>query len=154
MNEMLVPKVTYSQGLNVTSSFATIGYMDTPQELFSKRLNDLCDESGIPEKGKGRQLAVAKLFGVSQKAARKWLEGEGVPEYERCYTMAVHFNVNYEWLMTGRGLKRTGNGILVEDQMEMRLLETFKHMCAEDRATYIRMGGALAEPAPKERSHQ
>ncbi len=126
--------------------------MDSPKELFSRRLNELCDEAGVPAKGNGRQQTLAKIFGVTQGAVRKWLEAEGVPEYERCFQIANHFNVMFEWLMMGRGIKRKNEGLLVEDPMDLRLLETFHQMKEPDRATYIRMGSALAEPAPKENS--
>jgi len=73
---------------------------------FSKRLNELCDEKGLPLKGQGRQLAVAKLFGVSQKGARKWLEGEAMPETSRMPKFCAIFDCNIDWLLVGRGAKR------------------------------------------------
>lgn len=75
---------------------------------FSLRLNEVMDESplGIPVKGSGRQMVVAKMFGVGQKAARKWMEGEGFPEMEKCIQIAKKLNVSLEWLLTGRGDKR------------------------------------------------
>lgn len=73
---------------------------------FSKRLNELCDEKGLPPKGQGRQLAVARLFGVSQKGARKWLEGEAMPETSRMPKFTAIFDCNIDWLLAGRGAKR------------------------------------------------
>jgi len=73
---------------------------------FSDRLNELCDEDGIPPKGKNRQKLVGERFSVSQKGARKWLEGEGFPDMEKCLEIAEEFNVTVEWLLTGRGPKR------------------------------------------------
>ena len=98
----------------------TIGYVAKPlnraerttpdgrdiKREFSKRLNQLCDETGIPPKGKNRQAKVGKLFDVSQEGARKWLEAEGLPKFETCLAMALHFNVSVEWLLTERGPKR------------------------------------------------
>lgn len=75
---------------------------------FADRLNQLLDEAGFPEKFDGRQVALAKLFDVSQKGARKWLEGEGLPTLERCIVIAEHFRVNTEWLVSGRGPMRDG----------------------------------------------
>ena len=72
---------------------------------FAKRLNDLCDAARIPPKGKNRQAIVGKIFGVSQKAARNWLEGEGLPHGDRIIRMAKHFGASIEWLWTGRGPK-------------------------------------------------
>lgn len=144
------PIVTVSQGLNVTDCFATIGLMDSPKESFAIRLNALCDEAVIPEKGKGRQLAVAKLFGVTQKAARKWLEGDGVPEYERCFKIAAHFNIAFEWLMMGRGPKRISQAVTVDEPDLIKLVELGRQMSEPDRKRYLRMGSALAEPPANE----
>lgn len=79
---------------------------------FARRLNEVMDESplGIPAKGAGRQIVVAKMFGVGQKAARKWMEGEGFPEMEKCIQIAKKLGVSLEWLLTGRGDKRVMDG--------------------------------------------
>lgn len=72
---------------------------------FSKRLNRVLDDHDIPPKGKNRQAIIAQMFGVTQKGARKWLEGESLPELSRGVIIARKFNISYEWLMTGRGPK-------------------------------------------------
>ena len=71
--------------------------------LFAERLNHALDIFGIPPKGKGRQITVAKMFAVSQKGASKWLEGQSFPETERLSIIAKRLNVNFEWLVTGKG---------------------------------------------------
>lgn len=58
----------------------------------------------LPERG--RQTRLGKRFGVTQTAARKWLSGDGLPEYEKSIELAAWAKVNLEWLMTGRGPKR------------------------------------------------
>jgi DNA-binding XRE family transcriptional regulator len=83
--------------------------MGVEREAWSRRFNECCDESGIPPKGKNRQAIVGKRFGVSQKAARKWLEGESLPTLEKCISMARNFDVCFEWFMTERGPKRLGD---------------------------------------------
>jgi len=113
--------VTLSQGLIVTTHMITIGYNvaralkrieklapneSAIKDSFAARLNQLCDEAGIPPKFKNRQAQVGKLFGVSQKGARKWLEAEGLPTFEKCIEIALYFNVIVDWLLTGRGAKR------------------------------------------------
>lgn len=70
---------------------------------FSKRLNLLCEENGIQIHG--RQTQLGKIFRVSQEAARKWLDCESVPTYERAIQICEHFSVNFEWLMRGVGKK-------------------------------------------------
>ncbi|MBU2843797.1 helix-turn-helix domain-containing protein [Acidithiobacillus thiooxidans] len=71
---------------------------------FSQRLNASLDALGFPPKGKGRQEALGKEMGVSQKGARKWLEGESFPSEQRKRRLADFCRVRYEWLYTGVGL--------------------------------------------------
>ena len=61
------------------------------------------DRAGVPPKGKGRQVIVGKMFGVSQKGARKWLEGEAIPDTKRIPEIAKKLGVRGEWLLTGMG---------------------------------------------------
>lgn len=70
---------------------------------FSKRMNHALDLYGIPPKGKGRQVMVGKIFGVSQKAANKWLEGASLPDTMRIAIIAEKLHVNVEWLTYGSG---------------------------------------------------
>lgn len=103
MAKILEPIVTTSQALKVTSDYVTISSMKNEMAEFSKRLNLVADQNGMPAKGSGRQGAMAALFGVSQKGARKWLEGEAIPKLSRLNEIAKHFGVNSEWLLSGRG---------------------------------------------------
>ncbi|MBU9502862.1 hypothetical protein C6T58_05525 [Burkholderia multivorans] len=75
---------------------------DDERQAFSERLNRVLDERKIPLKGAGRQIALATEWGVSQKGARKWLEGEAIPELTRLISMATKYEVSFEWLATGR----------------------------------------------------
>ncbi|AMO55650.1 LexA family protein [Endozoicomonas montiporae] len=78
---------------------------------FAKRLNQALDKINFPVKGKGRQLELAKMFGISQHAARKWLEGESMPNTKRLPELAGRLQVTTEWLLSGRDLgpSKTGN---------------------------------------------
>jgi len=73
------------------------------KKAFSKRLDHALDLYGIPPKGKGRQVIVAKIFGVSQKAVNKWLEGISLPDTMRIAVIAEKLKVNVEWLTYGSG---------------------------------------------------
>jgi hypothetical protein len=73
---------------------------------FAQRLNELCDEKNVPPKGKARQLQVAKVFKVTQQAARKWLEGEGFCTISKGKEIADWAGVSFDWLMTGTLPKR------------------------------------------------
>lgn len=74
-------------------------------QRFAQRLNELCDEMAVPPKYNGRQGALGKLFSVGQKGARKWLEGEAYPAFDKIIRIAKWANVNVEWLSSGRGPK-------------------------------------------------
>jgi SOS-response transcriptional repressor LexA len=83
--------------------------MTTKEQLraqFSARLNKALDEGGYPALNKGRQVLVAKNFGVSQEAARKWVSGESIPATTRATEIARELKVNYEWLIGGQGPMR------------------------------------------------
>ncbi|KWF90362.1 hypothetical protein WL95_27420 [Burkholderia cepacia] len=78
---------------------------DEEKLAFSARLNRILDAiDGFPKKGAGRQVQLGKDWGVTQKAARKWLEAESIPELTRLMAMARSYGVNFEWLTTGRGM--------------------------------------------------
>jgi transcriptional regulator with XRE-family HTH domain len=70
---------------------------------FSARLNHLLDERKYHHEGPGRQTELGKKYGMTQNAARKWLEGEGMPAVARMIQIARDFGCNFEWLATGRG---------------------------------------------------
>ena len=72
---------------------------------FAKRLNEALDDAKFAAKHDGRQTKLGQEMGVSQKGARKWLEGEAIPETGRLIEIAKRFNVAFEWLATGRGAK-------------------------------------------------
>ncbi|WP_051246241.1 helix-turn-helix domain-containing protein [Thioalkalivibrio sp. ALE19] len=91
---------------------------DSELEAFAQRLNAACDAIGIPPKGKGRQNAVAQLFQVTQKGARKWLEGEAFPKHARLLEIAEKLGVNFEWLASGTGKRMPSREILSRENGE------------------------------------
>lgn len=102
MMRILEPSVTANQELIVPAAMSTISSMEKTPELlaFSKRLHQICDKKSIPRHG--RQTELGRIFGVSQKGARKWLEAESWPRWETLIQITEWGNVNIEWLMTGR----------------------------------------------------
>lgn len=111
--------------------------MDQPdiKAEFALRLNEVCDDKKLPAKYAGRQSALAALFNVSQKGARKWLEGESMPTMDTSIKIAIWGEVSIEWLLTGRGRKelnlskKTGipSDILPLVENWARLPEGWKH---------------------------
>lgn len=79
-------------------------------KTFAARFNQALDElppgQRPPRKGSGRQQFVAQMFHISQKGARKWLEGEAFPRLARIPQIALKCGVNGDWLLTGQGPMR------------------------------------------------
>ncbi|MFD1557057.1 helix-turn-helix domain-containing protein [Paraburkholderia silviterrae] len=96
--------------------------IDDTRQAFAARLNEALDDIAFPPKGKGRQQALGDRMGVSQKGARKWLEGESKPEQSKVLKLSSWLQVNFEWLATGNGEKRT---VLYDSQSGERV-ETYK----------------------------
>ena len=76
------------------------------RQAFAARLNEALDDAQVVS-GWGRRAAVARMFGVSGEAARKWLEGEARPSNSRIPLIAQRLDVHGEWLLTGQGPKRS-----------------------------------------------
>lgn len=89
--------------MSIEFSKITTMTTDDARFKFSERLHLALDTNNIPPKGSGRYSVVAKMFHVSQKGARKWLEGEAIPTTKRIQGMSERLNVRGEWLLTGRG---------------------------------------------------
>lgn len=89
--------------LKVPEKRVTFGSMKDENAKFSERLNAAADNYGMAPKGSGRQIAMGKMFNVSQKGARKWLEGESIPKTSRAVEIANRLGVNFQWLMSGQG---------------------------------------------------
>lgn len=68
--------------------------------IFSKRLNLALDMAKVQPKGQGRQAAVAEMFGVSQKGARRWLEAEAFPDISRLHQIVKKLRVSLDWLLS------------------------------------------------------
>lgn len=74
------------------------------QQEFAERLREVCDDMGLPERG--RQTRLAEVAGVSQPRAGRWLDGAGYPEMHRAIAIADWADVNVTWLLQGLGPKR------------------------------------------------
>lgn len=71
---------------------------------FAERLNAICDENGMPVRG--RPQALARMTGLkSYKGAEKWLKGYSMPDVPHGTALAIGLGVYFEYLMTGRGPK-------------------------------------------------
>lgn len=106
MPASIAPKVRLYQALKVIHGVPTL----TPVKnqvtaAFAARLAQLCDEKGLPIRG--RQTLLGKAMNVTPNAARKWLLGDGLPELDMAVQLAQWGEVNVLWLLQGSGPKRT-----------------------------------------------
>lgn len=80
----------------------------------TNRLNIAFDN--IAPKGRGRQSSVAKVFGVSDRTAGKWLRGEEIPDLNRFPEIEEKTGVRSGWIIDGRGDMYEGYaGEIIED---------------------------------------
>lgn len=95
------------QVLKVQSFEDTIGLMVTnnkDKQGFSDRLNAVLDAAGVVKIGEGRQGVLKNIFKVSDKGARKWIQGESIPRYEKLIKIVEKYKntgVTVEWLLSG-----------------------------------------------------
>lgn len=78
---------------------------DEDAVAFAERLNELLDARRFDEKGKGRQVALAKKYDITQASTRKWLEGFGFPKTAQMMRIAKDFGCTFEWLALGTGTR-------------------------------------------------
>ncbi|TCJ96176.1 SOS-response transcriptional repressor LexA [Volucribacter psittacicida] len=69
------------------------------RENFAKRLDLACKEKGLPEKGRGTEIA--KILKVTPKAVSKWFNAETMPSASNTYVLAKFLGVTPEWLTYG-----------------------------------------------------
>ena len=104
---------------------------------FSARLNEALDDKQAPPKYKGRQTYVAKLFGVTQKGARRWLEASSLPRADFQSKIAEKLGVRVEWLMFNLGQKRANlsNDSELNSEMMQRIIMAVDRAIKESAAT-------------------
>jgi transcriptional regulator with XRE-family HTH domain len=111
--------------------------------LFSRRLNQACDDAGEPKRG--RRVSLARITGVSGEAARKWLSGESIPAMDHVAAIATHYNISAQWLLTGlREPEDKGVGSLTDE--EMQHIKRLRCLPPADRARAFRVVDALVSP--------
>ena len=76
--------------------------------IYAKRFNTALDLYGVPQKNQGRSLIVADMFGLTQRGAARWVNGEVLPPKARRREIASRLKVNFDWLEFGHGEPRSG----------------------------------------------
>ena len=73
-------------------------------DVFSKNFNAALDKESYPSLHYGRQTEVARVFQISTSAARKWVMGECIPDWDNLLFIADTLNVSVDALL-GRTVK-------------------------------------------------
>lgn len=76
------------------------------------------------------QSQFAKIIGISQGNLSEIEMGNSNPSAETLVSIRTHFNVNLNWLLTG---KDSEDGITYEDNYEKRLVEVFRSLNDYDK---------------------
>lgn len=74
---------------------------------YAGRFKRLWSESDAPK----TQKELAKWLDYSQPMINYWLNGEKLPSMDTAIKIANKFGVCVEWLITGKGEKRPGEGV-------------------------------------------
>lgn len=102
---------------------------------FADRLGAICEEKGLPVFG--RQAVLARLCGIRPSSVNKWFNAVGLPDAPNLLRIADWADVGVEWLLTGRGPKRSGaNFELVWVSAEEQELLSMFRQC--DRSHQLR----------------
>ncbi len=78
---------------------------------FARRLNHALDLYGIAPKHHGRSIEVAKMFGLTQRNAARWINGEVYPPKSRRQEIADRLKVSHDWLSFNRGETRVEDNL-------------------------------------------
>jgi hypothetical protein len=110
-------------------------------EAFARRLNRTLDEAGFAV-GHRRTSALAEEHEVSRETARKWLAGLSLPELPRLIQIAMHHEVNLDWLATGRGEPQLTSAVAdvkagYGDPEEARLLGLMRRLPRKKRRALL-----------------
>jgi len=87
-------------------------HSDDSRAEFAARLKQALDLAELSGRGEGVRLA--KIAGVTPKAASKWLNGDARPGHDKLCAIARRLRVREEWLEYGRGdmtIRQVGDAI-------------------------------------------
>jgi transcriptional regulator with XRE-family HTH domain len=112
---------------------------------FAKRLNQICDEMHLPDRG--RQAELARICEVKPSSVNKWFSAISLPDAENLLKIADWAGTTSDWLLFGRGPRHAG----AESTMTPKIHHVVKILGAMpefkvDQA--IKIVDTLAEPAP------
>ncbi|MDK9757658.1 Cro/Cl family transcriptional regulator [Vibrio sp. D173a] len=111
------------------------------QQQFTLRLNDACDQAGIPQRGRSAYLQKVLPFKISTAGIRKWLVGEAVPDTKKLSDIASLLEVSVEHLLGYAPME--SNGPARDNQDQVLFEHAIKHL---PNAQFINTDGLKAIP--------
>jgi hypothetical protein len=86
------------------------------RDAFSKRLNEALEKVvSAPEKGRPRWVSRRYNEEISYESARKWLQGESIPDMGHVSMICTDLKISPAWLLTGHG------PMLISDEAEKKV---------------------------------
>ena len=82
------------------------------RKAFAERLDLACKNKGLPNKGRGKQIA--DILKLTPKAVSKWFNAETMPSAANTYVLADFLGVTPEWLTFGDVKNFDKNAAFVE----------------------------------------
>jgi transcriptional regulator with XRE-family HTH domain len=67
---------------------------------FARRLGQLCEEKGLPERG--RQAELARICNIKPSSVNKWFSAVSLPDAANLLTIADWGRTSVDWLLSGR----------------------------------------------------
>lgn len=68
-------------------------------EVFSAKFNEIMDEKNVPVLHYGRQKWVSERYKVSKTAARKWVTGVGLPDWDHMLLIADDLGISLDVIL-------------------------------------------------------
>lgn len=102
------------------------------KKKFSERFNRALRESDLA--GKTQKEQGKALGDVSGTTIHYWITGTKMPDVPHGTIIAIRLNINFEWLMTGRGAMRIKEGISTQG---IRLLSVFEGLPDKEKGEVL-----------------
>ena len=90
---------------------------------YAERFKSICKESDAQK----TQKELAKWLDYSQPMINYWINGEKLPSMDTAIKIADKFGVCVEWLMTGKGSKRSN------EKPSSPILDKFNQLCPDQK---------------------
>lgn len=126
---------------------------DDIREGFSKRLAEALAESALaPDDPHRWRSWMAKRYGVSQEAVRKWLSALAIPEMTKVAVIAMDFGRSVEYLLTGKAEGGAPAGVALLPE-EAELLANYRAAPQYGKSLARNVLATTALPARKMRAN-